>query len=370
MTADLVGEDRSVLVMVGTMKGLFLFTGPDREHLTCSGPHLAGRAVYSAVYDNRAGRTRIIASAASMHWGASVVTSDDFGVTWSEPTSPAIAFPTDTEAALANVWALELGHPDEPDVVWAGVEPAALFRSNDAGSSFELVRGLWDHPHRPLWQPGGGGLCLHTVLPHPGDPARMAIAISAAGCYLTEDAGASWRAANSGIKAVFLPDPDPEFGQCVHKVARDPVDPERMYLQHHWGLYRSDDGGGAWQDIGNGVPSDFGFPIVAHPRRTGTAYCIPLTSDAVRLTPDAQIRVYRTTDAGGSWAALGVGLPTADAHATILRDAFAADTLEPAGLWFGTRGGQLYGSTDEGSTWREVAPMLPPITCVKTAALG
>jgi photosystem II stability/assembly factor-like uncharacterized protein len=358
-----------LLLMVGTMKGLFLFTGPDRDHLTVTGPHLPGRAVYSAVYDGRNGRSRILASASSMHWGASLVTSDDLGATWVEPEMPTVAFPDDAEAALANIWQLELGHESQPDVVYAGVEPAALFRSDDAGKSFELVRGLWDHPHRTQWQPGGGGLCLHTVLPHPTDPAKMGIAVSAAGFYRTDDGGTTWSAANKGIKAPFLPDPDVEFGQCVHKVARDPGNPERLFLQHHWGIYRSDDGGGSWQDVGNGVPSDFGFPMVTHPRQADTAYCIPLESDAVRLTPDAQIRVYRTTDAGGSWSPLGTGLPTTDAHATILRDGFAADSLDPVGLWFGTRGGQLYGSADEGGTWREVAPLLPPVTCVKTAVL-
>ncbi|HVE99405.1 MAG TPA: exo-alpha-sialidase, partial [Mycobacteriales bacterium] len=238
--------DGTPLVMVGTMKGLFLFTGPDRDNLTCSGPHLAGRSVYAAVYDDRNGRSRILASASSMHWGSTLHISDDLGQTWSEPTVPTLAFPSDADAALMNIWQLALGHDSQPDVVWAGVEPAALFRSTDAGESFELVRGLWDHPHRPQWQPGGGGLCLHTVLPHPADPARMLIAISAAGNYLTDDAGATWRAANTGIKAGFLPDPYPEFGQCVHKVDRDAGDPDRLYLQHHWGIYRSDDGGERW----------------------------------------------------------------------------------------------------------------------------
>jgi len=361
--------DPSVLVMVGTMKGLFLFTGPDREHLTMSGPHLAGRAVYAAAYDGRNGRSRVIASAASMHWGAALVTSDDLGTTWHDPDLPVVAFPADTGAALANIWQIELGHADEPDVLWVGVEPAALFRSVDAGASFELVRGLWDHPHRPQWQPGGGGLCLHTVLPHPGDRDRMAVAVSAAGFYRSEDGGSTWSASNSGIKAPFLPDPDVEFGQCVHKVARDAGDPDRLYLQHHWGLYRSDDGGGTWQGISNGVPSDFGFPMVAHPRTPGTAYCIPLESDMVRLTPEAKIRVYRTTDAGGAWATVGTGLPDKDAHATILRDAFTTDGMDPAGLWFGTRTGQVYGSADEGETWRELAGMLPPVTCVRATAL-
>jgi len=359
-----------LLLMVGTTKGLFLFTGDDRGALTRSGPHFPGRSVYSAVYDDRGGRSRILAAAASMHFGASLMSSDDLGASWHEPDVPIVAFPADSGAALANIWQLALGGPGQDDVIWAGVEPAALFRSADAGASFELVRGLWDHPHRPQWEPGGGGLCLHTVLAHPTDPERMLIAISAAGVYATDDGGASWRASNTGIKADFLPDPSAEFGQCVHKMARDAGNPDRLYLQHHWGIYRSDDGGAQWSPIEKGVPSTFGFPVVAHPRDAGTAYTLPLHSDMVRLTPDGQIRVYRTTDAGEQWEPLADGLPAHDAHATVLRDAFAADVLEPAGLWFGTRTGQVYGSADEGASWSMAADLLPPVTCVKTAVLA
>ncbi len=359
----------TLLLLVGTTKGLFLFTGDDRSSLTRSGPHFPGREVYSAIYDDRGGRGRLLAAATSMHFGASLMSSDDLGTTWHEPDVPIIAFPSESGAALANIWQLALGQRED-DVVWAGVEPAALFRSADGGASFELVQGLWDHPHRPQWQPGGGGLCLHTVLPHPSDPSRVLIAISAAGVYVTEDGGESWRASNSGIRADFLPDPLPEFGQCVHKVARDAGDADRLYLQHHWGIYRSDDGGAAWSPIEDGVPSTFGFPVVAHPHDAGTAYVLPLHSDMVRLTPDGQIRVYRTTDAGERWESISDGLPQRDAHATVLRDAFAADALAPVGLWFGTRTGQVYGSVDEGSTWQLAADLLPPVTCVKTAVLA
>ncbi|HVE62764.1 MAG TPA: sialidase family protein [Mycobacteriales bacterium] len=359
-----------LLLMVGTTKGLFLFTGDDRERLTRSGPHLPGRQVYAAVYDDRGGRSRILASAASMHFGASLTTSDDLGATWHEPEVPVVAFPPGSDAALANIWALTLGGPGQDDVVWAGVEPAALFRSADAGSSFELVSGLWDHPHRPHWQPGGGGLCLHTILPHPADAQRILVAISAAGVYASDDGGGSWRASNSGIRAAFLPDPTVEFGQCVHKVARDAGDPDRLYLQHHWGIYRSDDGGAAWSPAESGVPSTFGFPIVAHPRTPGMAYTLPLHSDMVRLTPDGQLRVFRTSDAGESWVPLSEGLPQQNAHTTVLRDAFAADDLDPVGLWFGTRTGQVYGSADEGASWQLTADLLPPVTCVKTAVLA
>jgi hypothetical protein len=267
------------------------------------------------------------------------------------------------------VWQLQPAGDDRPDTVFAGVEPAALFRSDDRGETFELVRGLWDHPHRPRWEPGGGGLCLHTVLVDPGDPDRMWIAISTGGVYRTEDGGKSWQARNQGVRAVFLPDKHPEFGQCVHKIAPAGGNPDRLYLQNHWGLYRSDDAGDHWEDMANGVPSDFGFPMVAHPRDPGTAWIIPLDSDQFRCTPDGRARVYRTGDAGASWEALGDGLPERDAWLTVLRDGFGTDGLDPAGLYFGTRTGQLYASADEGGHWQTLAGWLPPVVCVKAAVV-
>jgi photosystem II stability/assembly factor-like uncharacterized protein len=252
------------------------------------------------------------------------------------------------------------------------VEPAALFRSDDGGETFQLVEGLWNHPHRPRWTPGGGGLCLHTVLPHPTDPERIWVAISTGGVYRSDDGGGSWQPRNQGVRAQFLPEPDryPEFGQCVHKIDLAAGRPDRLYLQNHWGLYRSDDAGDSWVDVANGVPSDFGFPVVAHPADPEAAYVIPLTSDEFRCTPDARMQVFRTRDAGGSWEPLGDGLPQRDAYLTVLRDGFASDGMDPAGLYFGTRTGELFGSTDGGESWRMLAEWLPPVTCVKAAVVG
>jgi photosystem II stability/assembly factor-like uncharacterized protein len=257
----------------------------------------------------------------------------------------------------------------EPDVVYVGVEPAALFRSTDGGQSFELVRGLWDHPHRPTWQPGGGGLCLHTIVLDERDPDRLTVAISTGGVYRSDDHGQTWRPSNSGIRAEFMPEDQrfPEYGQCVHKVARDAGNPDRLFLQNHGGIYRSDDDGATWNDIGAGVPSDFGFPMVAHPRMSGTAYVIPNGSAFNRWTPEAKCRVYRTSDCGASWQGLTAGLPQKDAFITVLRDAFTSDAV--SGLYFGTRSGELYASTDDGETWETLAEHLPPVLMVRAATL-
>jgi photosystem II stability/assembly factor-like uncharacterized protein len=232
------------------------------------------------------------------------------------------------------------------------------------------VEGLLSHEHRPRWMPGGGGLCLHTIVLDPDDPGRMAIAISTAGVYRTDDGGRSWQPRNRGVRAVFLPDPQPEFGQCVHKVVNHPSRPERLFLQNHWGLYRSDDWGDSWTDIANGVPSDFGFAMEMHPRDPDTVYIIPLESDEFRIVPEAKLRVYRTRDAGASWQPLADGLPQQDAFECVLRDGLATDGGDPAGLYFGTRGGKLYGSADDGDTWMQIGDALPPITCVKAAVIA
>ena len=370
MDEHLTVDSGDVLLTVGTTKGAFLFAaGPDRAKWRSSGPHFRGQAVYAIRFDGRGGRRRLLAGTGSSHWGAVVRHSDDLGRSWTDPAEGNVRFPAGTGAALANVWQLQPAGADAPDVVWAGVEPAALFRSDDAGETFELVRGLWDHPHRPNWQPGGGGLCLHTVVPDAADPQQILVAVSAAGVYRSDDGGRTWQARNHGVRAEFLPDKHPEFGQCVHKVAPAGGRPGRLYLQNHWGLYRSDDGGDNWVDVANGVPSDFGFPVVAHPTDPDTAWVIPLDSDLFRCTPDGRMRVYRTGDAGGSWEPLTQGLPQADAWLTVLRDGFGGDGLSPAGLYFGTRTGQLYASADEGEHWQAIAGLLPPVVCVKAAVL-
>jgi hypothetical protein len=360
------------LVLVGTTKGLFALRSHEgREQFELAGPTFAGEEVYATCIDTRGPEPRLYTGSVSNHWGPVLRRSDDLGASWTEDERAALAFPSGSDASLARIWQLTPGPADQPDVVYAGVEPAALFRSDDGGGNFELVQGLWDHPHRPQWEPGGGGLCLHTVLVHPNDPDRLLIAISAAGVYLSDDGGGSWRASNVGILVPFMPDtPELEFGQCVHKVARDAGDPERLYLQHHGGIYRSDNGGGSWTAMTGIAGMDFGFPVVAHPTRPDTAYLLPLESDEYRCTPGGQCTVWRTVDGGGSWEPLTKGLPQHDAHVTVLRDAFTTDGVDPAGLYFGTRTGEVYGSPDDGDSWRLLADHLPPVVSVRAAPVG
>jgi hypothetical protein len=321
-------------------------------------------------YDARQGRQRIWAGPQSMHWGGLLRWSDDFGRNWTNPEEANVKFPEGTEASLKQIWQITPGREGQPDTLYCGVEPAALFVSRDAGSTWQLEEGLWNHPQRPQWQPGGGGLCLHTILPDPTDAARMRVAVSTAGMYVSEDGGTSWRPSNAGVRAQFLPDPYPEFGQCVHKVVQSKEQPERMYLQNHWGLYRSDDRGENWVDVANGVPSDFGFAIGIHPRDPETAWIVPLESDEFRCTPEGKLRVYRTRDAGAQWEPLGDGLPQHDAYETVLRDSLAVDALDRAGVYFGTRSGKLFASPDEGESWLTVADGLPPVVAVKTARVS
>jgi photosystem II stability/assembly factor-like uncharacterized protein len=254
--------------------------------------------------------------------------------------------------------------------LYCGVEPAALFESRNGGETWSLVRGLFDHAHRPRWMPSNGGLALHTIVLDPATPQRMYVAISSGGLYRSEDGGASWSARNRGIRAVFLPNKYPEFGQCVHRIALHPLRPERLFLQNHWGLYRSDDHGDNWTDIANGVPSDFGFAMVVHPRKPDYVYVLPVESDVFRCSCDGRLRVYRTRNAGNAWEPLTRGLPQKEAYETVLRDAMAIDALDPAGIYFGTRSGQLFASTDEGKSWKKIFEGLPAVVCVKPALVG
>jgi len=365
-TEHITPRDGDVLLLVGTMKGAFLLhAGKSRAKWEMGGPYFPGSAVYALAYDKRAGRNRIWAGPQSMHWGALLRSSDDFGRNWTNPEEANVKFPEGTGAALTRVWQIAPGRDSEADTLYCGVEPAALFVSRDAGETWSLNEGLWNHPQRPRWEPGGGGLCMHTILLDPEEENRVRIAVSTGGMYVTEDGGATWRPSNNGVRADFLPDKHPEFGQCVHKVVQSRQKPSRMFLQNHWGLYRSDDRGESWTDIANGVPSDFGFPIAIHPRDPDTAWIIPLESDQFRCTPEGKLRVYRTNDAGVQWNALADGLPQENAYETILRDAMAVDSLDPAGVYFGTRNGKLFGSADEGKTWTELQDGLPPILAVK-----
>jgi photosystem II stability/assembly factor-like uncharacterized protein len=361
-------EPGDVLLLVGTMKGAFIVrAGNDRARWEVGGPYFPGSAVYAMAYDTRGGRRRLWAGPNSMHWGGLLRSSDDFGRTWTNPEEANVKFPEPSGAALKQIWQIVPGRESEADTIYCGVEPAAVFESRDAGATWALNEGLWNHPHRPQWQPGGGGLCLHTILLDPAEPKRIRVAISTGGMYVTEDAGETWRPSNKGVRAVFLPDKYPEFGQCVHKVVQSKQKPDRMFLQNHWGLYRSDDRGESWVDIANGVPSDFGFPVVMHPRDADCAWIVPLESDEFRCTPEGRLRVYRTRDAGATWQAMSGGLPQEGAYETVLRDALAADVLEPAGVYFGTRNGKLFASRDEGDSWSEIADGLPPVISVKSA---
>lgn len=359
------------LLMVGTVKGAFLFhSRAGRARWEVSGPHFPGLSVYAMAYDDRAGRRRLWAATSSMHWGALLRWSDDFGRNWTDPQAANVRFPEASGAALKQIWQIQPATRDDADALYCGVEPSALFVSRDAGASWSLCQGLWDHPHRARWSPGGGGLCLHTIVPDSADPRRIFIATSTGGVYRSDDRGASWRAANRGIRAPFLPEKYPEFGQCVHKLVQHPARPSRLFLQHHFGVYRSDDAGGSWTDTGRGLPSDFGFPIVMHPRQPDTIYVLPLQSDEFRCPPDGKLRVFRSRNGGGSWQPLGRGLPQKDSYDCVLRDAMTTDSLRPAGIYFGTRGGRLYASRDEGASWKPIADGLPAIVCVKAAAIA
>lgn len=364
-------DDGDVLLLVGTMKGAFLLKSDgSRRRWERSGPHFPGSSVYAIGYDGRNDRRRIWAAPKSLHWGAELCWSDDFGSKWSRPEIPRIAFPAGSGASLAHIWQIEPGLDDEPERIFVGAEPSALFESRDGGESWSLNEGLWNHPHRAKWQPGGGGLCLHTILTDPARRERLTIATSTGGVYRTDDDGRTWRARNRGIRAEFLEDENAEFGQCVHKVVRHASRPDRMFLQHHFGLYRSDNAGDTWTEASKGVSSDFGFPMAIHPRDADTVYIVPLQADQFRCPPGGKLRVYRTRDAARSWKPLTRGLPQQDCYDTVLRDAMALDGENPAGVYFGTRNGWLYGSRDEGESWSVIEKTLPPVTCVRAVRVG
>jgi serine/threonine protein kinase len=355
------------LLLVGTTKGAFILrSNTRRTGWEVGGPYFHGHSVYAMAYDGRGGQRRIWV-ATSSYWGTLLRSSDDFGKSWTNPRQAPIRFPADTGVSLKNIWQITLGRPEEPNRLYCGVEPAALFETGDSGETWSLVRGLFDHPHRARWMPGNGGLALHTILLDPGDNQRMYVAISAGGVYRTNDGGSTWTAQNQGIRAMFMPNKNPEFGQCVHKIAMHPSRPERLFLQNHWGLYRSDNYAESWIDIANGVPSDFGFAVVMHPRNPDCVYIIPVESDEFRCACEGRLRVYRTRNSGASWEPLVRGLPQKRAYETVLRDAMTADSFDPVGIYFGTRSGQLFASRDEGRTWQKILEGLPAVVCVRQA---
>jgi serine/threonine protein kinase len=340
------------LLLVGTTKGAFIFrSNAQRTRWELAGPYFHGHAIYAVAYDNRAGKHRIWVATSSF-WGTLLRSSEDYGKSWTNPQEAPVRFPA-----------------DEPDHLYCGVEPAALFETRDGGETWSLVRGLFDHPHRPRWMPGNGGLALHSIVLDPTEKRRMYVAISSGGVYRSNDSGTTWTAQNRGIAAPFMPDKYPEFGQCVHKITLHPARPERLFLQNHRGIYRSDNRAENWIDIANGVPSDFGFPIVIHPHDPDCAYVVPVESEEFRCSCEGRLRVYRTRNAGTSWEPLSRGLPQKQAYETVLRDAMTTDSYDPAGFYFGTRSGQLFASLDEGKTWTKIHDSLPSIACVRTAVI-
>lgn len=358
-----------VMLAVGTKKGLFLGWSKDRATWDWEGPHHSMAAVAALAIDTRRDPVRLLVGGRNEHWGPAVFTSDDLGRSWSEEAGGSIAFPADAGADVEQIWQLAPGPASRPDEVWAGVEPSALFRSSDGGRTFELVRALWDHPHRPDWRPGAGGQCLHTVLPHPTGDGRVLVAMSTGGVYVTEDAGASWSPSNRGIKVPFMPEQEAEYGQCVHKVVRDPEDADVLMLQNHGGVYRSEDGGATWESAENGLPANFGFGLTRTTGSDGAFFLFPLSADLNRFPVDGRAGIYRTDDRGRHWTDSSAGLPASGFHTIVLRDALTSDTGDPAGIYFGTRSGEVWGSADNGQTWDQLVTHLPDVLCVRAAVL-
>lgn len=360
-----------VIVCLGTKKGLFVAeSNSGRRKFQLRGPFGPGVPVYSALVDQRGKKPKIYASSCDPFFGMKLLRSTDLGHKFKE-TKSAPAFPKDDGRAVANVWSLEVG--DGKKDLLCGVEPAALFRSEDGGDSWEIVPGISNHEHSEHWQPGNGGLCMHTIV---RCEDRLHLGISTGGHYVSEDGGESFTASNSGVGAGFFPDPYPEFGQCVHKIAVHPDEPSRMYMQNHggWeerpgiGVLRSDDGGKTWYSIAAGLPSDFGFPIAVHPHDPDVVYVLPLEA-STRTCPDSRPAVWRSVNGGKKWKRLTKGLPRKDSFFTVLRDAMDFDTCKSPALYFGTTTGQLWMGSDGGDEWQCVFDSLPPINCVKLAVV-
>jgi photosystem II stability/assembly factor-like uncharacterized protein len=348
-------------LLVATKKGLFAYEGGPRAPFELAARAFAGEPVDYAMRDPRSGR--LLAAVSNPFYGPKIWLADDPAGEWTQASG--VALPEGGDDALARVWTIVAGEAD--GLLYAGGDPGVLFESRDGGESWTMNDALWEHPTRPSWQPGGGGLCIHSVVPWPGDPDRLALGISAAGVWLTEDGGASWRRGNEGLVARYLPEEArAETTQlCVHNLQRAAAKPERIFMQFHGGVYRSDDGGATWTDIAGGLPSDFGFPLALDPADPDSAFVIPLTADMDRVTAGGSARVYETRDAGASWIARGDGLPQKDAYLTVLRQAFASAAESSAlELYFGTTSGQVFGSGDAGASWSELASCLPTVHSV------
>jgi len=350
-------------LLVGTRKGLFVLRGERDGELKVVHRAFAGQTTDYAMRDRRSGY--YFAAVTHGQFGPHLYrTSDPLGE-WEQVAGP--AFDDAAGTSVSRIWAVEAG--EEPGTLWAGVAPAALFQSADDGATWTLNRGLWDQPSRPEWEGGLGGLCLHSICTWPGDPNRLAIGISAVGVWMTEDGGATWRRGVNGLVPRYLPEEAraDTFMHCVHSMRRHPSEPETLYMQFHGGVYRSDDAGASWAEIGipGGLPADFGFPIEIDPKDPDAAWVIPLTADVDRVTHEGKLRVFETRDRGMSWRARTEGLPQRDAYMTILRQAFCRDDQDPLGLYFGTESGEIFLSSDGGGTWREAVRHLPQIVSLR-----
>jgi len=368
-----------VRVLVGTRKGAFILTADGkRQHWDISGPHFGGWEMYH-LKGSPAEPNRLYASQSNGWFGQQIQRSDDGGQSW-QPAGKQFTY----EGApgthqwydgslrpweFKRVWHLEPSLTD-PDTVYAGVEDAALFRSSDGGQSWNELAGLRGHGSGPSWQPGAGGLCLHTILLDPTNPKRMWIAISAAGVFRTDDGGTTWQAVNRGLKSEGIPDPNAEVGHCVHRIARHPSRPEVLFMQKHWDVMRSDDGANSWREISANLPTDFGFVIDVHAHEPETIYVIPIKSDAERYTPDGKLRVYRSRSGGNEWEALCEGLPQSNCYVNVLRDAMAVDSLDACGIYFGTTAGEVYASFNAGDAWTPIVRDLPSVLSVEVQTLS
>ncbi len=354
-----------VLLLVGTKKGAFILEGDTtRRSWALRGPFCETWPMNHVVGDAATGT--IYAGGGNEWFGPAVWKTSDFGKSWSH-SSAGLAYDAGAEP-IKSVWSLASGH----DRLYAGVEPAGLFSSDDGGETWRHISGLSDHPSRADWHAGGGGLILHSLVPHPVDKDQIWVGISAAGVFHTADGGRTWQPRNRGTRADFLPDDQryPEYGQCVHCLVIAPQMPERLYQQNHCGMYRSHDGGRSWESIEAGLPSSFGFPAATHPRDPSTLYLVPLNGDMHgRYMPDGKAAVWRTRDAGQSWADLREGLPQQDVYYGVYRQALATDDLDPAGVYFGSSTGALYASADEGESWQQIAEHLPAILSVETMVI-
>ncbi len=365
-------------LLVGTRKGAFLLeSDAARMHWEVQGPLFGGWEIYH-LKGSPANPNRIYASQSSGWFGQLIQRSDDGGQTWQpvgnqflydgEPGTHQWYDGTPHPWEFKRVWHLEPS-PTDPDTVYAGVEDAAIFRSTDAGLTWQELPGLRGHGTGPQWQPGAGGLCLHTILLDPLNPNRIFVAISAAGAFRSDDGGTSWKAINRGLHSDYIPDPDAEVGHCVHRLAMHPSRPEVLFMQKHWDVMRSDNAGDSWHEVSGNLPSDFGFVIDVHAHQPDTIFVVPIKSDSEHYPPDGKLRVYRSRNGGNQWEALTEGLPQQDCYVNVLRDAMCVDTLEECGVYFGTTGGQVYGSTDGGDTWNTLVRDLPPVLSVEVQTL-